>query len=164
MVSTVRVEGEIPWGPCRIAWPSAQPMYVAARHWRDEALVNDRSLFDSRRIDGVAAADDLIAFYVNNPDLGSGTFASKLKGQLADASDDTIQVAAELLYVHTLIASTTTWSARSKAELVNAVTSFRATGVAPMPPDLETALAGGSAGTGQAYLNYRWKMFSYLIA
>jgi hypothetical protein len=116
MVRTVRVEGEIPWGPCRIAWPSVQPMYAAARRWRDEALVNDRSLFDGRRIDGVAAADELIAFYVNNPDLGSGTFASKLKAQLADASDDAIQVAAELLYVHTLVASTTTWSARSKAE------------------------------------------------
>ncbi|MET3805076.1 hypothetical protein ABIB25_002076 [Nakamurella sp. UYEF19] len=107
--------------------------------------------------------NELIAFFVNNPDTGSGTFASKLKAQLADAGDDAIQVAAELLYVHALVASTTTWSARSKAELVNAVTGFRASGVSPMPPDLEVALAGGAAGTGRAYLNYRWKMFAYLI-
>src|SRR6478609_1534737 len=102
MVSNVNVEDEIPWGPCRIAWPSVQPMYGAARRWRDHALVQDRSLFDGRRIDGVAAADELIAFYVNNPDVGSGTFVSKLKAQLADASDHTLQVAAELLYLHTL--------------------------------------------------------------
>lgn len=138
-------------------------MYAAARRWRDEALVGDRSLFDGRRIDGSAAAEELVEFYVNNLDLGSGTFASKLKTQLADASHDTIQVAAELLYVHTLVASTTTWSARSKAELISTVVGFRTPAVAPMPPDLAAALSGGAAGTGQAYLNYRWKMFAYLI-
>jgi len=154
---------DVRWGRCRIVSPSAQPMYAAAERWRDESLINDLSLFDGRNIDGGQAAEELVELYVNNPDLGSGSFGSKLALQLAPASDDAIQVAAELLYVHALIASTTRWSARSKVELVQTVTTFREDGVAPMPPDLVAVLSGGAAGTGQAYLNLRWKMFAYLI-
>ena len=138
-------------------------MYAAARRWRDEALVSDQSLFGGHPIDGLQAADELVEFYVNNPDVGSGTFVAKLKTQLEGVSDAAVQVAAELLYFHTLVVSTASWSARSKAELINSVTGFRSTGVAAMPSKLEAVLSGGAAGPGQAYLNYRWKMFAYLI-
>jgi hypothetical protein len=138
-------------------------MYAAARRWRDEALVDDQSLFGGHHIDGLRAADELVEFYVNNPDLGSGTFVAKLKTQLQGVSDAAVQVAAELLYVHTLAVSTASWSARKKAELISSVTGFRSTGVVSMPSDLEAVLSGGAAGPGQAYLNYRWKMFAYLI-
>ena len=159
----VSLNDEIPWGPCRISWPSAQPMYAAARRWRDEALVSDQSLFGGHPIDGLQAADELVEFYVNNPDVGSGTFVAKLKTQLEGVSDAGVQVAAELLYFHTLVVSTASWSARSKAELINSVTGFRSIGVAAMSSKLEAVLSGGAAGPGQAYLNYRWKMFAYLI-
>lgn len=138
-------------------------MYAAAQRWRDESMIHDRSLFDGRTLDVDQAASDLLEWYVNNLDLGSGTFVNKLQTQLADVGEDAVQVAAELLYVHALIASTSTWSAAKKAELVSAVTGFRTTGVASMPDDLRAALAGGAAGTGQGYLNYRWKMFAYLV-
>jgi hypothetical protein len=138
-------------------------MYAAARRWRDEALVSDRSLFGGHQIDGLHASDELVEFYVNNPDLGSGTFVAKLKTQLEGASDAAVQVAAELLYVHALVVSTASWSARKKAELISTVTGFRSTEVVSMPSELEVVLSGGAAGPGQAYLNYRWKMFAYLI-
>jgi 5-methylcytosine-specific restriction protein B len=156
-------EGDAAWGRCRIAWPSVQPMYAAAARWRDSALVGDDSLFDGRQLNTRLATDELVEQYVSSPDFGSGSFVSKLKGQLAEASDDAIQVAAELLYVHTLVASTTAWSARKKAELVNTVTAIGGPGVAPLPDDLAAVLAGGAAGTGQAYLNYRPRMFTYLV-
>jgi len=138
-------------------------MYAAARRWRDESLVGDRSLFDGRPIAGDAAFRELMQFYVNNPDAGAGTFVSKLRVQLADAGDDSIQVAAELLYIHALIAKTTSWTARSKLELINTVASFGDDRVARVPADLAAALAGGAAKTGQAYGTFRWKMFAYLI-
>ena len=156
-------EGDAGWGRCRIAWPSVQPMYAAAARWRDSALVGDASLFDGRQLNTRLATDELVEQYVGSPDFGSGSFVSKLKGQLAEASDDAVQVAAELLYVHTLVASTTAWSARKKAELVNTVTAIGGPGVAPLPDDLAAVLAGGAAGTGQAYLNYRPRMFTYLV-
>ena len=157
------IADDIPWGPCRLVYPSAQPMYAAARRWRDESLVGDRSLFDGRPIDGDAAFQELMQFYVNNPDAGAGTFVSKLRVQLADAGDDSIQVAAELLYVHALIAKTASWTARSKLELINTVASFGDDGVARVPADLAAVLAGGATNTGQAYGTFRWKMFGYLI-
>ena len=138
-------------------------MYAAARRWRDEALVSDQSLFGGHPIDGLRAADELVEFYVNNPDVGSGTFVAKLNTQLEGVSDAAVQVAAELLYVHALVVSTASWSARKKAELISTVTGFRSTEVVSMPSELEAVLSGGAAGPGQAYLNYRWKMFAYLI-
>ena len=138
-------------------------MYAAARRWRDESLVGDRSLFDGRLIAADAAFQELMQFYVNNPDAGAGTFVSKLRVQLADASNDSIQVAAELLYIHALIAKSASWTARSKLELINTVGSFGDDRVARVPAELEIALAGGAAKTGLAFSTFRWKMFAYLI-
>lgn len=95
--------------------------------------------------------------------MGTGTFPSKLRAQLADASPDAVQVGAELLYVHALIANTASWSAKAKLTLINTVTGFRDSGTSPVPAELEAALAGGAVNTGQAYGSYRWKMFHYLI-
>ncbi len=154
---------EIPWGPSRLVYPSAQPMYAAARRWRDEALIGDRSLFDGRTVDGKAAFVELRAHYLENLGVGTGTFPSKLRAQLANASPDAIQVGAELLYVHALIANTASWSAKAKLTLINTVIGFRDSGTTRVPTELETPLAGGAVNTGQAYGSYRWMMFHYLI-
>lgn len=150
-------------GKARVVLPSAQPIYAAARRWRDEALIGDRSLFDGRVIDGAAVTDGLMTHYVNNPEEGEGTFTSKLKFQLRNASPDTIQVAAELMYVHCLITSTDAMKGKSKAELVEAILGFRDSGTSGLPDDLREALRAGVARPGQAYNNLRWKMFRYLV-
>src|SRR5918993_5557897 len=147
----------------RVILPSAQPAYAAALRWRDESLVDDRSLFDGRTIDGVGAAAELRTYFIDQPDAGSGDFVSKLRGQLSSASTDTVQVAAELLYLHTLISSTQAISSSTKRKLVDGVVGFRESGTSPIPDSLLAALAGGMAHPGQAYNSFRWKMFSYLI-
>jgi 5-methylcytosine-specific restriction enzyme B len=147
----------------RVILPSAQPAYAAALRWRDEALVDDRSLFDGRPIDGLGAAAELRTYFIDQPDAGAGDFRSKLRGQLSSASTDTVQVAAELLYVHTLISSTLAVSSSTKRKLVDGVIGFRESGTSPIPDSLLAALDGGMAHPGQAYNSYRWKMFGYLI-
>lgn len=138
-------------------------MYAAARRWRDEALIGDRSFFDGRTIDGNLAFAELRTHYLENLNTGTGTFPSKLRAQLADANPDAVQVAAELLYVHALIANTASWSAKAKLNLINTVIGFRDSGTTPVPTELEMPLAGGAVNTGQAYGSYRWMMFHYLI-
>lgn len=138
-------------------------MYFAAERWRDEALTDDRSLFHGRPMDVRAAGQELMDHFVNNPDLGAGTFVKKLKGQLATVGADAVQLAAELLYVHFLIVSTRAVSSRTKMKTIDEVVGFREVGTAPMPEDLAIALQGGAAHPGQAFNNFRWKMLNFLI-
>ena len=138
-------------------------MYAAAAEWRQLALVEDRSLFDGRPIDGQRVAGELIRDYIGRPDLGSGTFISKLRTQLESVSDDAVQVTAGLLYVHCLIVVSDAMRAKTKEDLVNATVSFRNEGTAPIPAHLMGALSAGVAGPGQSYLARRWLMLTYLI-
>lgn len=152
-----------PTGHARVVLPSAQPIYAAARRWRDESLIEDRSLFDGRNLYGRATAQGLITHFVDNLEEGDGTFVSKLRYQLREASADTVQVAAELLYVHCLITATEAMKGKSKATLVETVVGFRTSGTSGLSDDLREALNAGVARPGQAYNNYRWKMFRYLV-
>lgn len=143
--------------------PSAQPMYEAARRWRDEAMIGDRSLFDGRPIDGLAAARELVRDFIEQPDESARDFMSKISDQLANTSADGVQVAGELMYVHTLIVATEAFKAKNKSALVNDVLAIRRPETALIPDDLQVALRGGVARPGQAYASFRWKMFAYLI-
>lgn len=138
-------------------------MYAAAARWKAEALLDDRSLFGGRGLDGRGAVRELVEAFIDQPDLGSGTFVSKLRTQLAEVSVDAVQVAAELLYVHVLIMSTDAMRGESKRDLVNQVLAFRDTGTDRPTEELEQALFGGVVRTGTGFNTDRWKMFSYLI-
>ncbi|WP_146187359.1 hypothetical protein [Arthrobacter sp. HMWF013] len=150
-------------GPSRIVLPSAEGMYFAAARWRDECLIGNNSLFSGQSVDGGSAAAELVAAFVEQPDIGDGKFVPKLKSQLANVSTDAVQVAAELLYIHFLIISTESIRGDTKRDHVNAVIAFREEGTTRIPTDLVHALMGGAARPGQGFNSYRWKMFGYLI-
>lgn len=93
-------------GRCRVVLPSAQPMYRVAERWRDEALIEDHSLFSGEPLAGAAAAQELVEAFVLQPDIGAGTFYEKLEQQLEGVSPAAIQLAAELMFVYFLIVTT----------------------------------------------------------
>ena len=138
-------------------------MYAAAARWKAEALLEDQSLFGGRALDGRGAARELVEAFIDQPDLGGGTFVNKLRTQLAEVSVDAVQVAAELLYVHVLIMSTDAMKGESKRELISQVLAFRDTGTDRPTEELEHALFGGVVRTGTGFNTDRWKMFAYLI-
>ena len=138
-------------------------MYAAAERWRDEALIGDRSLFSGQPIDGVAAARALMRDFVDHPDLSARDFLSKLRDQLAGTAAAGVQVAGELLYVHTLIVSTSAFKAKSKLDLINKTLSIPLEGTVAVTADLAEALSGGVVVPGTAYGTLRWKMLAYLI-
>lgn len=150
-------------GHTRLVVPSAQEMYAAAERWRGESLVAGRSLFSGEELNALEAADELMEHFVEAPDTGSGTFISKLREQLSEVSDDAVQLAAELLYVHFLIMSSGAMKGQSKRQQVNEVVGFRETGTTQIPEDLERALFSGVSNPGTAFNTFRWKMYGYLI-
>lgn len=79
-----------------------------------------------------------------------------------------MRLAAELLYVHFLVACSTTIGGQKKAEHVRAVLGFLddrdgGGGGHDIPADLAAALESSLINPGQGYSNYRWRQFAYLI-
>jgi 5-methylcytosine-specific restriction enzyme B len=146
----------------RIQYPSAQPVYEAARRWRDRSLLDDLSLFGEERVATAANAEVLVRDFVGQPDTGRSSFITKLRGQLSASPPEAVQLAAELLYVHLLVARSTAIGGGKKLELVRAVLDFIGGGH-DIPADLGAALESGLINPGQGYNNYRWRQFAYLI-
>lgn len=143
----------------------AQPVYAAAERFVDHALRRDGSLFTpSRAIWTLENLRDLRKRFVEAPDLTKATFAVKFENQLAGAPADTIQLAAELIYTHFLIAANIGGAA--KRRLITRVLSWLP---APLtiPDDLNTALDHGIADTGVAFKTYRphqlWLLVEFAV-
>jgi 5-methylcytosine-specific restriction protein B len=146
----------------RVPYPSAAPVYAAAARWRDRCLLQDLSLFGDRPGSTLQDAETLVRDFVDQPDLSDQKFLPKLRLQLASSSGTAIQLAAELLYVHFLIARGSVISGARKREIVKATLGFMP-GAAPMPADLGSALDCGVVRPGRAYNSLRWRQFGYLI-
>ncbi|WP_125689723.1 McrB family protein [Amycolatopsis sp. WAC 04169] len=146
----------------RLPYPSAQPVYAAAQLWRDRCLLDDLSLFEDDRVSTLENAEILVRDYVNQPDLGEGTFLGKLRGQLATSPPGAVRLAAELLYVHLLVARSSAIGGQKKLELVRGVLGF-VDGGQDVPEDLARTLDSGLINPGQGYNNYRWRQYAYLI-
>lgn len=146
----------------RMPYPTAQPIYEAAAQWRDVALLDDRTLFSGGPGSTLADGEALVRDFVARPDTGSGKFLAKLEAQLANSPTGAVQLAAELLYVHLLIARAEAVSGAKKREIVETVLGFR-DGTHGLPQQLATALDAGLVRPGTGYGTYRWKLFATLI-
>lgn len=81
-------------------------------------------MFGEDRIATAANAGVLVRDFVNQPDVGKDSFLTKLRGQLSASPPEAVRLAAELLYVHFLVARSTTIGGQKKAEHVRAVLGF----------------------------------------
>ncbi|MGW0211373.1 McrB family protein [Streptomyces sp. NPDC003233] len=104
---------------------------------------------------------DLRARFVDHPDESSDTFLVKLRRQLDGAPDETIVLAAELLYVNMAPLRPEQIGEAKKREILAEVLSWASRQVT-IPADLEPALQGFING-GQGFLNYRWAQFQILV-
>lgn len=114
------------------------PVYTAAARFSAAGLREGSSMFvPDARIWNTDTFDDLHRRFVLQPDESDRDFITKLREQLQGAPDDTIQLAAELLYVHLLVPCVLKGAAKRK--LLGAVLSWGSKSV-PLPPDLDRAL------------------------
>ena len=129
-------------------------VYEAADRFVQAALRTDDSLFTP----GTAVwtrqtLDELHKRFIESPDTSSDAFEVKLQRQLSGATRPTLQLMAEVLYVHFLVASSTVGGQR-KRDLVNLVLSW-SSGTVAVPPELDAALNEGVAAVGTAFNTYR---------
>ena len=141
--------------------PPTEELYTAARRVIDAGLAADDSAFTPGvAVWTAAAADDLHARFVLAPDTGHDSFLTKFRRQLTGAPATTVQLAAELLYLH-LLAPDNMGGPAKRAVLAGTL------GLLPepvkVPGDLDAALDGGFAHVGTAYLTQRNQQVAYLI-
>ncbi|MEV3985599.1 AAA family ATPase [Nonomuraea sp. NPDC049758] len=125
-------------------------------------LTGESSFVPGRRTWTVDAADELFRRFVENFDESSDEFLVKLKRQIAEGSDEAIVLAAELLYLNVMPLSPATIGVNRKFEILGSVLSW-ASFEAKVPDDLAAAASPGYMKGGQAFLNYRWAQFAFLI-
>ncbi len=147
-----------------VRYPSkeAKRVYAAAQRFVAAALKDDDSLFTpGRAVWSAATLDDLHERFVEHPDTSSDKFEVKFERQLRGAPDLTIQLAAELTYVHLLI--TRSMGGDRKRELLGTILSWMSDPV-QIPAPLDEALDDGFVSTGMAFLTRRPNQLWFLIA
>jgi 5-methylcytosine-specific restriction protein B len=139
----------------------AEVTEAVQRVFRD-GLLTGRSSFAPQLVVWTAeTASDLRERFVDHPDESSDTFLVKLRRQLEGAPDETVVLAAELLYVNLVPLVPEQIGMPKKRALLAEVLSWAGQEIA-VPDDLHAVMAGFIHG-GQAFLNYRWAQFQVLV-
>jgi 5-methylcytosine-specific restriction protein B len=139
-----------------------KPIFDAADRWRQQALESVGSVLGNGAVWSNANIGSLKHHFVENLDLGEGTFLTKLERQLLPVDPGTKQLAAEMNWFMLLCPSSVT--ARNKRETIRTIWSWSGTS---LPDDsawlTDEVLAGiGSAGT--AFNTERWRELVFFIA
>ena len=143
--------------------PGCEGVYEAASLWMHAALRSDDSLFTpGTPIWSLTNLDDFYKRFVLQPDESSKPFEAKFKQQLSGAPDQTIQLAAETLYLHFLAASRQTIGGPKKREVINLVLSWTGS-LIHIPEDLGAALDNGPLNPGLAFKTYRHRQLWLIV-
>ena len=141
--------------------PARVPIYAAADLFVERALRRDDSLFTpGRSIWSLPNLEDLRDRFIGKPDTSKDTFDEKFQRQLAGASDEVIQLSAEIVFVYWLAAHQV--KANTKRESVERILSWGKNPVS-VPDDLAGAFGTGLASTGFAFLTQKNRQVAFLV-
>ena len=142
--------------------PNADATYAAISRFVEAAFRTNDSIFTPER--AIWTTDnraDLYDRFVGNPDESKKSFLEKIKGQMAGAPPDVIQLTAELLYVQLLTPSIV--GTKKKLKLVDAVLELaRSPNPVLLTDDLKQALSLGLANDMSFNLHRPWHL-SFLL-
>ena len=138
------------------------PIFAAAEHWRETALLRDGSVFSERQLWTLDGMESLQTHFINNPDEGQGTYWEKLHDQLQATPPDVRQLAAEMNWLMLLCPSNI--KADSKRQTIRKTWEWSNEQL----PDsanqwLDDSILTGIGSAGAGYNNYRWRELSYCI-
>ena len=145
-----------------MAKTGAESLYKAVQQWVQAALPSDGSLFaPDQSIWTPDVINDFHARFVGQPDESDRSFMDKFMLQLSEAPADTVQLAAEILYVHYLIESHDSIGGATKRDRIRQLLDLANLAVS-IPKDLDTALDEGVVNPGQFFKNNRHSQIHFL--
>ena len=137
-------------------------VYDAAQRWVDVALRKDDSLFTpGQPIWSLHNLNDFHHRFVDQPEVPGNSFIEKFERQLAGAPSTTIQLAAEVLYVHYLIAGPYAISAETKRRSIGKVLSW-ADSELSIPSKLDKVLDSGILRPGVAFNAFKHAQVQFI--
>ena len=126
----------------------ADKVYEAAQKWVDCALRADGSLFTpDEAIWTSQGLGELRERFLDQPDVGEGSFYDKLKAQLENSPPEVYQLVGEVLYFHFLIIWPGTMRGDTKEDRIQQVLKWSKQQIT-IPADLVAALTPGIANIG----------------
>lgn len=147
----------------RLSKRNAKWVYDAAERFVDSAFRADDSLFSPGvPVWSAETVEELHELFIENVKQGDRSFFEKLEVQLEEASPEAVQLMAETMYVHFLIALPISMRADTKREQLQTVLDWHP-GRPSVPEELDRALDTGIAETGPGFHQFRYFMLRFLI-
>ena len=145
----------------RVPGAQHEPTYTAAARFVERALATPASLFTpGRPVWTPEVLDDLHRRHATAQDEPGDAFTERWDRRLRGAPPETLQLAAEIAFVHLLFAADLT--PESKRQLVGR-TLARSPDPPVIPEELEAAFETGAAGSGAAFKLRRMSQLGLLI-
>ncbi len=143
----------------------AEPILVAAEHWKRRCLLGERSLFTDRSLWTRSNFQELQEVYVEKlDDQSSDSFLVKLKRQLEPSSPDAKCLWAELTWVYRLIQNRQSMRPANKRARIVEIWKWSRR---DFPEDHEllndAVLGAGVVTPGTAYNTLAWKEFRFFV-
>ncbi len=140
---------------------SFAPVLQAAEDWKDAALLGQGSILSSEQIWTSEQLDLLNQYFVENLDLGEGSFLEKLEAQLEEAGPQANKLAAEMMWFMNLCPSNT--KPPRKREVIGQVWGFSGETLDLSSEYLSEDTLQGVGSAGTAYNTNRWRELVFFI-
>ena len=135
--------------------PGGERVYAAASRWVNAALRNDDSLFTpGTAIWSLPNLEDFSARFRLPQDESVRNFFDILEQLLSEAPDDTVQLAAEIIYVYFLLPHPSAVGGDTKRRHLSRVLNWANLPVT-IPDDLAAVLDSGLVNPGSAFSRWR---------
>ena len=134
----------------------------AAQRWKQQCLLDGRSLFCREQLWSMECFGELHTYFVERPDVGGDSFEDKLQRQLEPATPQAKRLWAEMTWVYYLIVI----SVKSTTKLDRIRTVWESSGE-ELPEDhwaLGDVLSQGLISPGRGYASHKWREFKFIIA
>ncbi|MCY3626431.1 MAG: AAA family ATPase [Gammaproteobacteria bacterium] len=138
-------------------------LYEHVNLWKDRCLIKGGSILSDLPLWSMENFETLQKLVVENPILGKGTFVEKLKFQIADATDEVICLAAEILWLYYLGVKTTAVSRPHKYNIIQEIWTWSKVPFPREHSSLGPVLERGPIPPGVLYLTKLWKEFNFIV-
>ena len=143
----------------------AETILEAAKHWQQQCLIGEGSLFSDRSLWIRSNFEELRALYVENlDDQSDDSFLVKLERQLASGSPDALCLWAEMTWAYRLIQSRRSMGPERKRARISQIWNWSGR---DFPKDHEllddAVLGAGVVNPGTAYNTLAWKEFRFFV-
>jgi energy-coupling factor transporter ATP-binding protein EcfA2 len=138
-------------------------IYEAAEKWKNECLLNDKSLiWDGESIWTDANFNRFRSIFVDNPDESGDNFDSKFKKQLENESEGVYKFAIELMFIYYIFPYNGSISYKTKMKKLEMIASWKGIEFNPSFPIFD-ALKDGLGATGTFYNTSKYFEVSFLF-